>query len=199
MKIDKYQNILDIVNAELAESIPTIDHTLRVYKNGLLIAQNEEDVDYEVLQPALLLHDIARVKASQQKVNHALLGAELAEEILSKLNYHQDKIVEIKKCIISHANSTAVEPESIEAKIIFDADKLDNIGVVGIAKSFMLAGRYKQRLIYPNPEGEHTPLLEYEQNLKKIPGKMYTKQGKELGYERLREMNEFFEKLKTQL
>lgn len=95
------------------------------------------------------MHDIARVKESRDKtgeIDHAVLGSKLAEEILINLDYEKGKIEGIKHCIIAHRFRSGNEPQTLEAKILFDADKLDVIGSVGIARSFMLAGQFGQSL-----------------------------------------------------
>ena len=104
----------------------------------------------------------------------------------------------------------------IEAKILFDSDKLDVIGASGIARTFMLAGQFGQRLEvneslndYLNTNtvengrlkdvSKHTPFIEYEVKFKKIPGKLYTKKAKEIGKERLEFTEEYFNRLKLEI
>lgn len=220
MYIDKkYEDILEIVQNRLTCSAHNLDHILRVHNLCLLLARYEEDVDLDVLIPAALLHDIARVEESEDKtgeVDHAILGSEIAENILTDLEYEDEKIAGIKHCIATHRFRTGNEPETIEAKILFDADKLDAIGASGIARSFMLAGQFGQRLILNESLDEylkansvnngrlrdmskHTPFIEYELKFKKIPEKLYTKKAREIGEERLEFMEEFFTELKLEM
>lgn len=220
MNIDiKYEKIVEIVQDKLTCSAHNLDHVFRVYNLCLLIAKHEENVDLEVLIPSALLHDIARVEESRDKtgeIDHAILGSEIAEDILRKLEYEEDKIEKIKHCIISHRFRTGNEPNTIEAKILFDADKLDALGASGIARTFMLSGQFGQRLTmngalddyleYNTVENgrlkdvsKHTPFIEYEIKFKKIPDKLYTKQAKEIGEERLKFMEEYFNRLKLEI
>lgn len=220
MNIDtKYMRIMEKVKNELSCSAHNLDHVLRVYNLCLLLAKYEKDVNLDVLVPAALLHDIARVKESQDKtgeVDHAILGSEIAEDILKKLRYEDEKIEHIKHCIITHRFRTGNEPKTIEAKILFDSDKLDAIGAVGIARTFMLAGQFKQRLsmnetlddylkINTVENGrlkdvsEHTPFIEYEVKFKKIPEKLYTKKAREIGINRLKFMKQYFERLDLEI
>ncbi len=77
----------------------------RVYNLCLLLAKDEKDVDLEVLIPSALLHDIARVEESNDKtgkIDHAILGSIIAEDILKYLEYEEDKIEKIKHCILTH-------------------------------------------------------------------------------------------------
>lgn len=215
----KYKRIIEIVKDKLTCSAHNLDHVFRVYNLCLLIARYEKDVDLEILIPAALLHDIARVEESQDKtgeIDHAVLGSIIAENILRNLEYQEDKIEKIKHCIVTHRFRTGNKPNSIEAKILFDSDKLDVIGASGIARTFMLAGQFGQRLT-PNESlndylktntvengrlkdvSKHTPFIEYEVKFKKIPDKLYTNKAKEIGKERLKFMDEYFDRLKSEI
>lgn len=215
----KHKKIIKIVQDKLTCSAHNLDHVFRVYKLCLLIAKHEKNVDLEILIPAALLHDIARVEESQDKtgeIDHAVLGSIIAEEILRKLEYEEEKIQKIKHCITAHRFRTGNEPNTIEAKILFDSDKLDVIGATGIARTFMLAGQFGQRLevnesIENYLEGntvangrikdvsKHTPFIEYEIKFKKIPDKLYTEKAKEIGKERLKFMDEYFSRLSSEI
>lgn len=216
---EKHSEILRIVQEKLTCSAHNLDHVMRVYNLCMVLAGYEVDVDLEVLIPAALLHDIARVEEIEDKTgktDHAVLGSEMAGGILKNLNYDNEKIEKIKHCILAHRYRTGNEPSSIEAKILFDADKIDAIGAVGIARTFMLSGQCGQRLSLGNSIEEylavnttengrikdlskHSALIEYEVKLKKIPDKLYTNKAKEIGNERIRVMDEFFTKLKLEL
>lgn len=215
----KHDKIKEIVQDKLTCSAHDLDHVFRVYNLCLLIAKYEKDVDLEILTPSVLLHDIARIEESNDKtgkIDHAVLGCTIAEDILWNLEYEEDKIEKIKHCIRSHRFRSGNEPNSTEAKILFDSDKLDAIGATGIARTFMLAGQFKQRLTLTETSNhylksntvengrikdisEHTPLLEYQIKLKKIPDKLYTKKAKEIGKERLNFMKKYFDTLKLEI
>ena len=216
---EKHKKIIEIVEQKLTCSAHNLDHVFRVYNLCLLLAKYEKDVDLEILIPSALLHDIARVEESQDKtgeIDHAVLGSVIAEDILRKLEYEEEKIEKIKHCIIAHRFRTGNEPNTIEAKILFDSDKLDVIGASGIARTFMLAGQFGQRLIANESLDEylkcntvengrlkdvskHTPFIEYEVKFKKIPDKLYTEKAKEIGKERLKFMDEYFNRLKLEI
>ncbi|MBX4269643.1 HD domain-containing protein [Clostridium estertheticum] len=215
----KHKKIIEIVKDKLTCSAHNLDHVFRVYNLCLLISKGEKNVDLEVLIPAALLHDIARVEESEDKtgkIDHAVLGSEIAEEILRNFGYEEEKIDKIKHCIIVHRFRTGNEPNTIEAKILFDSDKLDVIGASGIARTFMLAGQFEQRLTIGEPldnylnsntvengrikdVSKHTPFIEYEVKFKKIPDKLYTKKAKEIGKRRLEFMKEYFNRLKLEI
>ncbi|NRT72486.1 HD domain-containing protein [Clostridium beijerinckii] len=215
----KHKKIIEIVQDKLTCSAHNLDHVFRVYNLCLLIAQHEKDIDLEILIPSALLHDIARVEESQDKtgeIDHAVLGSVIAEDILRTLEYEEEKIEKIKHCIIAHRFRTGNEPNTMEAKILFDSDKLDVIGASGIARTFMLAGQFGQRLTVNESLDEylkgntvengrlkdvskHTPFIEYEVKFKKIPDKLYTDKAKEIGKERLKFMDEYFNRLKSEI
>jgi uncharacterized protein len=144
----KFQKIKAIVEKELSCSAHSMDHVMRVYNLALYLAKNT-DVDLEVLQASALLHDIARVKEDNDhtgKTDHAILGAKLSVPILKDLDFSNDQIKHIQNCIISHRYRTGNEPKTIEAKILFDADKLDTFGAIGIARSFVWVGRNNAKI-----------------------------------------------------
>lgn len=220
MIIDKrHEKIKELIKKELSCSAHNLDHVMRVYSLCLLLAEHEENVDLHVLIPAALLHDIARVKESNDntgETDHAILGSKIAEGILKDLEYEEEKVEKIKHCIATHRFRSGNEPKTIEAKILFDADKLDVLGAIGIARSFMIAGQFRQRLSTKQSSGKyiegnttengrlkdvsrHSPFIEYEVKFKKIPDKLYTKKAKEIGVNRLNFMNEFFNRLSMEI
>ncbi|PIU68183.1 hypothetical protein COS81_04905 [candidate division WWE3 bacterium CG06_land_8_20_14_3_00_42_16] len=120
-----------------------------IYNMCLHLAKDESEVDLDILKTSALLHDIARAKEDKDdsgNIDHAILGAEMAENILKDFGYSNDKIEAVKHCIITHRFRSGNEPKIKEAKILFDADKLDVIGSIGIARSFMIAGQYGEKM-----------------------------------------------------
>ena len=119
---------------------------MRVYNLCVKLAEGLPDVDFEVLEFAALLHDIGGQKEIQDKTgktDHALVGAEMAAPILKEFGFSAEKINNIQDCIISHRYKTENQHETIEAKILFDADKLDAIGAIGVARAFVWVGNNK--------------------------------------------------------
>jgi uncharacterized protein len=213
---EKYQKIKEIVEKELSCSAHNMEHVLRVYNMCLHLAEEESDIDLDILKTSALLHDIARAKEDKDdsgNIDHAILGAEMAENILKDFGYSRDKIEAIKHCIVAHRFRTGNEPKSKEAKILFDADKLDVIGSIGIARSFMIAGQYgekmfsnvpideyiKDNLVDGKPNGrikiisKHAPNLEFETKFINIPNKLFTAKAKKIGEQRINFMKQFFD------
>lgn len=216
----KYLKLRQIVEKELKEASPAhdINHVMRVYNLCLHLAKYESNIDLDVLKTAALLHDIARIKESQV-VDHAVLGAKMSEKILRELEYTEEKIEHIKHCIISHRFRGESKPETKEAKILFDADKLDVLGAIGVARSFIIAGEVgeriysdspldqyiKENLVGGKPNGKikdlskHAPNLEFETKFKHIPDILYTRRAKEIANRRLDYMKQFFETLEKEI
>ncbi|KAJ52002.1 HDIG signal transduction proteinprotein [Clostridium tetanomorphum DSM 665] len=215
----KYEEILNIVFITASESAHNIQHILRVHNICLYLSKYEDNVDEEVLTLSALLHDIARVKEDldpDRKIKHEVLGSEMAEKILKDKGYSIDKIKKIKHCILCHRFRSGNKPESIEAKILFDADKLDAIGAVGLARAFMLGGEFGQSVYLDiSPEeyikenilengrikdfSKHSVNMEYELKMKKVPERLHTKRAKEIGEERLKFIEMFFNTIKEEI
>lgn len=215
----RYEQIERIVENRLGCSAHKLDHVYRVYDLCLLLSEGEEQVNMDVLLPAALLHDIARVDESNDSsgmIDHALLGGEMAEDILNAMGYDEETSKEIRHCIECHRYRTNRSPHSLEAKILFDADKLDILGAVGISRAFMIAGQYGQSLYdehsledYINENTsfngrlkdvkKHSPIFEYEMKLKRIPEKLYTEKGRKIAVRRLRFMKDFFDTLRLEV
>jgi|TARA_B100002003_G_C14002379_1_gene483863 uncharacterized protein len=109
-------------------------HTERVYNLAMKIAKNEK-VDLEILKAAVLLHDVARLKEVNKEIEcHAEEGSKMASSILKKHKFPYDKIDDVIHCIKVHRKLRMIEPKTIEAKILQDADRLDITGAIGIMR-----------------------------------------------------------------
>jgi len=106
---EKHQRIKEIVEEELSCSAHDMKHVMRVYNLCLYLARDEPDIDIDILKTAALLHDIARVKEDEDDTgmtDHAILGAEMAVNILKNLSYSGEQIEQIKHCILTHRFSS---------------------------------------------------------------------------------------------
>lgn len=117
-------------------------HVERVYKLALRIAgEVGQPVDLDVLRAAALLHDVARAMEDEGLVDdHAREGARIARDILRRVGFPEEKIERVAYCIEVHRFRSGVKPETIEAQILQDADRLDMLGAVGVARVFARAG-----------------------------------------------------------
>ncbi len=180
------------------------EHSLRVLSLCLRIGK-KEGADLKILQIAALLHDIGRPWQDESggKISHAQKGAGLARKLLAKYHLEQEKIEQIVHCIATHRFRGRKAPLSKEAKILFDADKLDSIGAVGIGRAFLFGGEIGAKLhnkgvaiekTKPYTE-EDTAYREFMVKLKKVKDRMLTTEGRKIAQERHRFMIEFFERL----
>jgi uncharacterized protein len=179
------------------------DHTRRVYRLCNRMASDEQ-ADLDVVRIAALLHDIGRARqdTSSGSVCHAQEGARLARPIVEELPLTEPKKQNILHCISTHRFRVCQAPETLEAKVLFDADKLDAIGAVGVARAFLFAGEVGARLHNPDVRIEETQpytaddtgYREYRVKLCKIRDRMLTGAGRQLAEARHRFMENFFQR-----
>ena len=212
-----YDKLWDIVDSYLSCSGHDLDHVRRVEKIALELAEGM-DLDMVVLRSSVILHDIARVIEDEdptRKVNHAELGAKMARGILIELGYPEDTVSAIVHSIRTHRFRGKVKAESLEAQVLFDADKLDVLGAIGIARSFMIAGQMgepmyrdigleeyiSENLSNGDPDGiildfnKHASNLEFEIKFRRIPSKLYTERAKHFAEEKIGFMETFYSRL----
>jgi uncharacterized protein len=179
------------------------DHTQRVFNLCLHIGR-VEGADLEVLQIAACLHDLGRPlqDASKGLVCHAEKGAAMASSLLERYLLADEKKANIVHCIRSHRFRGTCRPETLEAKVLFDADKLDSIGAIGVGRAFLFAGEVGARLHNPDigPEGtepytrEDTGYREFRLKLSRVKDHMLTSEGRRMAAERHAFMEAFFER-----
>jgi len=218
---EKIEKIKETVRKELAFcSAHNFDHVMRVYDLALHLAENE-DVDLDVIKAAALLHDIGGKKEVDDptgKTDHAIESAKMAEPILNNLGYSKDKIKHIQDCIISHRYRTENKPQTKEAKIVFDADKLETVGAIGIARAFVWVGRNNAH-IYKNADideyakenlggkingriqdkTKHSPQINWETKDKHILNYLYTDKAKQVAKDRMIFSENFFKRLESEI
>jgi uncharacterized protein len=180
------------------------DHVRRVYELCLKIGKKER-ADKTILSLAALLHDIGRKEEqlSQGKICHARVGAEKADQLLTQWGAPDPIKEEVLHCIRSHRFRGNQRPKSLEAKILFDADKLDSIGAVGVGRAFLFAGEVGARLHNSHRDlsrtvsysREDTAYREFQVKLIKIKDRMLTPSGRAIAEGRHRFMVRFFKLL----
>jgi len=153
----------------------------------------EEGADLEVLELAALLHDIGRRFEAESggRICHAEKSAELAKTILEKYGIEREEIDAVVHCVECHRFRGNRMPGSKEARILFEADKLDSIGAIGIGRAFLFCGEHGGRF--------HSPFREFEVKMGKIKDLMQTATGKRMAKERHAFMEAFFERLKKEM
>lgn len=164
-------------------------HIERVYRNGLRIAKTEPSADQIILQAALVLHDIGEktIGKGNAIVDEALIG-----QILTPLGVPSEKIPDIVVAINEHSFTRRAKPSSLEAAIVQDADRLDAIGAIGIARAFAYGGANDRSLYAPNDPTN--TIQHFDDKLFRLRGLMNTTEGKRLADERHEFMEGFVAK-----
>jgi uncharacterized protein len=180
-----------------------IAHILRVFRNAMRI-HAKEGGDGRVLAAAVLLHDCVSVeKNSPLRAQASRLAAEKAATVLADLGWDKTDITAVAHAVTAHSFSANIVPETLEARILQDADRLDAIGMVGAARCFYIAGRMGSGLYDPaDPLARHRPLDDkafaidhFEVKLFKLADGFQTATGRALAterHERLRQVLDLF-------
>lgn len=120
------------------------NHILRVCKNAQKLCK-KEGVDEKLVLSAALLHDVVSYSKFDKHSNHSSIkSANEAKKILIKLNFLPEEVQIICDAIRDHSFSRGKTPQTIEGKILQDADRLDAIGAIGIARVFTVGGTEKR-------------------------------------------------------
>jgi uncharacterized protein len=179
------------------DSTHDFDHVLRVYRLAERIGQTEA-ADMAVLRTATLLHDIARADQDAGHVTeHAIEGARRARQILAE--QPPEYIEAVAHAIEAHRFRVERPPQTLEAKILYDADKLDAIGAVGIARAFAYGAHRGQRLWAPPEANEHTAMKEFAVKLSKVKNTLFTQTAHTIAEERHAFMTEFFKRMAAEV
>ncbi len=182
--------VATLLNSDTQSVAHRLDHIERVLKHAEAIACQYPEVDMEVLRLSILLHDID--EPYNKKSNHVALSMRKAESVLSKIGYPKSGIEKVITIISEHSTEhiDEVKPSSLEARILFDADKLDGVGASGIARVFSLFG-----------QSGKTPLEAiawYRMKIEKSLSNMQTEEGKQLFVERLEYVEQFLNKVEEE-
>jgi uncharacterized protein len=177
-------------------------HVQRVESLAKRLLEAYPDADVDTVRLSVLLHDIGRSLEDRGKItDHATWGAREAESILAEQGISQDRIDDVCHAIQVHRYSNDREPESLEAEILCDADNLDALGAVGIARCFTFGGELGKPMHDPEiPPGEDDTAVgatNYNHFYKKIldlPDRMYTEVGAEIAADRAAYVRQFLER-----
>ena len=184
------------------------EHVRRVYALALRIA-DEEGADKLITGCAALLHDIGRL-LQREGVHHALLSVEEAREVLKRYPLEPGQIEAILHAIEAHSFSQGIEPRTLEACVVRDADRLDSLGAIGILR-WAISGTIKRKRqtksYHPeDPFAERRELDDrlymldhFSTKLLKLEQGMYTTTGRALAQQRTAYMRGYLQELKTEL
>lgn len=205
MNKDVYAKIESYMLCCMKDSAHDREHVYRVLYNALDIAAAESNVDYDVLIAACLLHDIGREEQFKDpKLDHAEVGGDKAYAFLVGSGFSAEFAAKVKSCIITHRFRKSRPPESVEAKILFDADKIDVTGAMGVARTLVYKGGVGDPLYSLGSDGlpssgendeKSSFFQEYHFKLKNLYDRFYTKMGREIAEKRRAAAKIFYEKL----
>ena len=191
-----------------AESAHDFDHVLRVLACAEHLAR-AEGATLSIVRAAALLHDIARADEDTTGGDHALMAAERAEAILLERGVAAGDARTVAHAIAAHRFRSSTPPQTIEAKVLFDADKLDSIGAVGVARAYQVSGALNQRLwseVLPDAmatrnqrNSDHSAYAEFVVKLSKVRERLYTDTARKIAEERHAFMTDFFARLELEI
>jgi uncharacterized protein len=192
-----------------SEPVHGFDHVLRVYRLAEKLAL-AEGADLEIVRVAALLHDANGEPDRDDptgREGHQHEAARFARQVLQTEGWSEERIAVVVDCIQTHRFRDQCHlPQTIEAKVLFDADKLDAIGATGVARAIAYAISHGQP-VYAEPsdkfihsgqtqEGEpHSAYHEHLFKLRKLKDCLYTQTGRAMAIERHRFLETFFEQL----
>ena len=205
-------DVLDSLKNEIKlkisnDSAHDFDHIMRVYKNAQKICKNEK-VNSKLVLCAVLLHDIISYPKSDKRSKlSSIKSAEASTKILKKYDFTEDEIQIISEAIRDHSFSQKKTPKTIEGKILQDADRLDAIGAIGIARVFAVAGSENRPFYSPEdpfckkrrPDDQKWTLDHFYKKLLLLESLMNTKSGKSEAKRRTIVLKNFLSELKKEL
>lgn len=205
-----YLKIETYMRSCMNDSAHDAEHIYRVLGMANRLADCMDiPLDRDVLTAAALLHDTGRVEQFQNPaICHAEAGSVKAYRFLLELGWSEDKAAHVRGCVLTHRSRTDRRPQTTEAKLLFDADKLDVSGAIGIARTLCYAGEIGAALysrdengllLTGSEDGPNTFLQEYKHKLEHIGDGLYTAAAKEIAVRRLPAASAFYESLLAEI
>ncbi|MGR9439960.1 HD domain-containing protein (plasmid) [Rhizobium leguminosarum] len=185
-----------------------IHHIRRVKSVALEIADMEGQADHSVLLAAAYLHDLVNLpKNSPDRARASALSADAAVPVLQELGFEEGRIEAIRHAIIAHSFSANIAPTTLEAKILQDADRIDALGAIGMARTFLIAGKIGTMLFDgADPFATERPLDDrrfaidhFAVKLLKLPETMQTASGRAIAERRTETIRNFLKALGEEL
>lgn len=190
------------------------DHLVRVMALADTIAAREGG-DLPTIWAAVALHDIGQPRELRHGGDHALIGAAMTAELLQDTPFPQIAIPAVQQAIREHRMTSGALPSTLEGRILYDADKIDSLGAIGIGRLYMITGRYNQKVYTPVPaeieqpvdparvrqlrrRPDYSPSIEFQLLFGNLSERMATPSGCELARERYAFMEEFFTRLEKE-
>jgi len=205
-------NIINLLKQEvhdlmINDAAHDFDHIMRVFKNAQNICK-KENANEKLVLSAVLLHDIISYPKSDKRSKlSSIKSAEESKKILKKFNFTKEEIQIISDAIRDHSFSRNVIPATLEGKILQDADRLDAIGAIGIARVFAVGGSEKRPFYNIQdpfcksriPDDKIWTLDHFYRKLLKLESLMNTKSGRIEAKKRTRVLKDFLNELKKEI
>jgi uncharacterized protein len=200
---------------ECGDASHDYDHILRVTALAETI-QAREGGDLPTIWAAVAFHDLGQERERKYGGDHAQIGAQMAVDLLSNTRFPQDALPTIEQAIRDHRMTGGKAPSSIEGCILYDADKIDCLGAIGIGRLYCITGRNNQKIYSPIPDDviepvdpllvrelrrrpDYSPSIEFQLLFGNLLERMTTKTGKLLAQERYQYMSGFFQRLRQEV
>ena len=197
------------------DAVHGFDHILRVYHLVERLAQ-AESADMAIVRVAALLHDARPPGGSPEgapegRADHHLASAQFAESILRQEGWTSEGIAAVLHCIRAHRfRDDREQPKTVEAQVLFDADKLDAIGAIGVARAVAYAAQHGQPAFSEpssqfllsgvlQPGEQHSAYHEYVFKLTHLKARLFTRTARQIAEERDAFMTAYFERLRLEL
>ena len=204
--------VLDLIKIDIKKIIHNdpahdFDHIMRVYKNAQQIIKKEK-VNEKLVLSAVLLHDIMSFpKSDKRSKNSSIESAKKAKTILKKYDFTSDEITIVCDAIYEHSFSQKKIPKTIEGKILQDADRLDALGAIGIARVFATGGSLRRPFYNLDdpfckkriPNDKTWTLDHFFEKLLKLEFLMNTNSGKIEAKKRTKILKDFLKQLKHEI
>lgn len=202
----RFASFLDeqLEEADAAHDRPHIDRVVMAARR----LGHEEGAQPEVVIPAAWLHDCVVVpKDDPRREDASTLAAEAASTFLSETNYPGRWIAPIEHAIAAHSYSGSIAPKTVEAQVVQDADRLDALGAVGIARCFMVGGALNHSFYNPEdpfcedrpPDDDTYSVDHFYAKLLQLPSTMQTRAGREEAERRVQFMRSYLERLAQEI
>jgi uncharacterized protein len=189
-----------------SDPVHDFDHILRVLalveRIGAL-----EGADMEILRTATLLHDASGATPGEAgRQEHHLASAEVARAVLAEEGWPPDRVEAVLHCIRAHRFRSTEAPQSLEARILFDCDKLDVLGAIGVARVVAYAALAGEPLTgepsakfkatrQKEPGEPHTPYHEFLFKLSRVKGQLHLSSTRAVAEERHQYIADYFDRL----
>lgn len=182
-------------------------HLQRVWRTAQQLLATHPEADAVVVMAGCFLHDIVNLpKDHPQRAQASQLAARAATEELTRIGFPPEKLAAVAHAIEAHSFSAGIAPQTIEARIVQDADRLDALGAVGLARLFYTAGKMNSALAHGSDALARARALDDKSyaldhiaaKLEKLPATMQTEAGRKLGAQRLRLIHAFREQFVTE-